>query len=172
MGSKATHQFPVLSELQDTDLFYVVREVAPNVFRDYSAPRSLFPPTIKVATRLITNAEALLLMDNPITLIQPPAADKIIVPLQATLSAIGGTTPYTNNAVFFVGSTANSGTFIMSAFLPDQTYPGVVMPIYTGAGVNQGMIPGDPLRILALGNNPDDGDFDVLVKVYYKLLDA
>jgi hypothetical protein len=173
MGSKATHQFPVLNDPQPTDLVYVAVEVSPGVFVDRSAPLSIFPAMQRHADRLLTSAEILDLFDTPIELVSAPSDSQMIKVDLITMRAIGGTTPYTGS-VWFGGSTINVGNFIVQDALPDDTAPyRVVYPTNAGgAGVDQGMAPEEALRVMGAGSDPTGGNCDVFVRVHYTLINV
>ncbi len=171
MGSKSTHQFPTLATLEPTDLFYVVREQSPGVFKDYCAPRSLMPEALLSATVLLTSAQILDIYDTNVELIPPPASDQMIVVRLVTTKAVGGTTAYTG--ILLIGPTVADDQYIIRTGIPDNDAPKpyyVCYPVSAGSGVYQGTAPGFGLSIGAETTNPIDGDGDVLVKVYYSLI--
>ena len=174
MGSKSTHQFPTLSSLEPTDLFYVVREESPGVFKDYSAPRSLLPDSTDVAIVLLTSAQILAIHDTPIELVPDPGSSSIIIVQLVTMSAIGGTTAY-DLGFLIGGATVNAANNLLSGIFPDNDTPipyRIFYPANAGSSVNQGIAPGQSIRISSDAVNPEDGDGDVLVKVYYSTIPA
>lgn len=174
MGSKSTHQFPTLATLEPDDLFYVVREESPGVYKDYSAPRSLLPESVQVATVLLTSAEILDIFDTPVELVASQGSGSLIVLKMVTMNAVDGTTAYVGD--FLIGgSTINSTNYIIQCPIPEQETPipfNVIYPNNAGTSINQGVAPGSPLNISALTTNPTTGDGDVLVKVYYTVING
>lgn len=174
MGSKSTHQFATLSSLEPTDLFYVVREESPGVYKDYCAPRSLMPEAVLFAQVLLTSEEILAIYDTPKQLVPAPAGTSIIVVKMVTLRAIDGSTAYTGD-IAIGGSTIDTSNYLITTSLPDNDTPDpyrVCYPANAGSGVNQGLLPGQALMVGAQSGNPTTGDGDVLVKVYYSLIIA
>lgn len=174
MSSKSTHQFPTLSELDPTDLFYVVREESPGVFRDYCAPRSLLPESTLSASVLLTSAQILAIYDTPVEIVQAPSSTSIIVVKLVTMKAVGGTTAYTGDIVVG-GSVIDTNNYLIALSLPENDSPDpyrVCYPANAGSAVSQGLRPGEALVVGAQSGNPTTGDGDVLVRVFYQLITA
>lgn len=174
MGSKATHQMPTLSTLRPGDLFYVVREESAGVFKDYCAPRSLLPEAVLMETVMLTSAQILDLHTTPVELIPEQGAGSIIVVKLMTMQAVNGTTAYVGG--WQVGGvTINAANCLMTGAFPDLDTPipyYVIYPSNAGSNVNQSVAPGTSVRIGGDTSDPTTGDGDVLVKIYYSVINA
>lgn len=173
MGSKSTHQFPLIDELRDDDLIYGVRETSPGVYQDYAIPRSLLPPSTLSTQVTLTNAAMLALYDTPVQLVPAPDTDKIIVVKMLILELLNATVDYASGQLIVGGDVVDTNNYVLSAVIPIIAgRPSTGTPYFLGNTAFQGMYAGEALQITGYSGNPEDGDGDIRVTTFYSLIDG
>lgn len=165
MANKAIHQLPAVSDVEQEDLFHVVRDPGYG-YTDYKLQAAFLLPAYYTASVFIESAAVLTLYDTPVTILAAQGEGTVIVPRFATVQYSNGTTNYvTAGGVAIRPIGASSGYLVSGAMTGGDT-----VSVWSEANGTGGSPEDTGCEVFAPGSNPTTGDYDVTITMYYHLL--
>ena len=163
MPNRAVNQFPTSTTRETGDLFYIVRSGT-----DRSLEQEAMSPQYLRRFTNLSSAEILALNTTPITLVPSTNANKIIVPVMVIMRYTG-TVNYATHVNLTIG---------FDTIISDTVYVGIASIValtqspYRMSLIGGTLKAGVDLVARVNNGNPTTGDSDILMEVYYQLLDA
>lgn len=164
MPNKAIHQLEEVSRLKDGDLLIIARPSG-GAYVDRSIDAATFPQRVELALVTVPTASVLTLGTTPYTLIPAPGVGKGIVPKQVLMSMVSGTTSYATSTDVFVA--CDGGADIFKLEIQDAS----ATPQIGTAELAGTVVDNADLELNAGGVNPTAGDYDLVLQVWYQLVD-
>jgi hypothetical protein len=164
MPNKAIHQLEEVTRLKDDDLFIIARPSG-GAYIDRSINAATFPQRVELAAVTVPTASVLTLGTTPYTLIPAPGAGKAIVPKQVLMSMISGTTGYATQTDVYVACDGGSDIFRLEIDNAGNT-PQIATAELAGTVVDNA-----DLELNAASVNPTAGDYDLVLQIWYQIVD-
>jgi len=166
MPSRATSQLTQVSDAQNDDLLYAVRDNGYGVWSDLAIRKQDLVPDIDSVSITIESADVLTLYDTPVTIL-PAETGYLLAPIFLTINFSGGATPYATNTVLrFYSDSATSTEYFTSVSIaqtPGVTIVGQAAPLgYYQTDENGAFV------CSVLTGNPTAGDSDLNITLYYQ----
>ena len=164
MPNRATHQLPEITELQDGDLVYIVRDNS-GTYTDHKMEALRIGPALREATVQL-NSASVQGLGTEVQLVAAQGAGKHIIPqyVRAELSSV--TTPYATNTTVYVGQAGAVGSSDRWSSFPIDSGSDIVLMTCGPDGDAFQMGPNAALAMKAAGN-PTAGDGTLTVTVGY-----